>query len=222
MRKLFTGFRQRIVRYFLAGMFAILPLAVTVAIVIWVADFVEKLIGPQTILGRQLSRLGLQFVADARETVSYAIGWAAVLLGVFLLGVLLETGAKNFIQRVFDAVFNRVPVVASIYSTSRQVVDMLDKKDETDLKSMTAVFCRFGREEATYILALLVSPKRFRVDRRECHIVIVPTAPVPFGGGLFFVPVENVQQAGISVDGLMSIYVSMGATAAQFLPEPTA
>jgi uncharacterized membrane protein len=45
----------------------------------------------------------------------------------------------------------------------------------------------------------------------------VPTAPVPIGGGLLFVPAEVVQPTDLSVDGLMSIYVSMGITASRFL-----
>ena len=53
--------------------------------------------------------------------------------------------------------------------------------------------------------------------RREYQIVIIPTAPVPIGGGLLFMPTEMVQPADVSVEALMSIYVSMGITAPQFL-----
>jgi uncharacterized membrane protein len=45
----------------------------------------------------------------------------------------------------------------------------------------------------------------------------VPTSPVPVGGGLLFVPAEVVQPTDLSVEGLISIYVSMGITADQFL-----
>jgi uncharacterized membrane protein len=34
---------------------------------------------------------------------------------------------------------------------------------------------------------------------------------------MMFVPVENVVPAGMSIDGLMSMYLSMGATAGQFM-----
>ena len=37
------------------------------------------------------------------------------------------------------------------------------------------------------------------------------------GNALVFMPTESVQPADMSVDGLMSIYVSMGITAPQFL-----
>ena len=67
------------------------------------------------------------------------------------------------------------------------------------------------------VLALLVSPERYTVLDRDHFIVIIPTAPVPFGGAMMFVPTENVVPAGMSIDGLMSMYLSMGATAAQFM-----
>jgi uncharacterized membrane protein len=67
-----------------------------------------------------------------------------------------------------------------------------------------------------------VSPERFRINGRDYHIIIVPTAPVPIGGGLLFVSAEAVQPTDLSVEGLMSIYVSMGITASQFLAKACA
>lgn len=65
----------------------------------------------------------------------------------------------------------------------------------------------------------MVSLEGFRLNGREYHIVIVPTAPVPIRGGLLFMPADMVQPADVSVEGLMSTYVSMGVTAPQFLPQ---
>ena len=81
-----------------------------------------------------------------------------------------------------------------------QVVGMLDRQNQTDLAGMEPVFVRFGESGGAAVLALLATPERYTIDDREHHVVIVPTAPVPFGGGLFFVPVESVEPAGMSVD----------------------
>jgi uncharacterized membrane protein len=58
------------------------------------------------------------------------------------------------------------------------------------------------------------------VAGRACLAVLVPTAPVPIGGGLLFVPQEWVSPADVGAEALTSIYVSMGVTAAQHLPMP--
>jgi uncharacterized membrane protein len=60
------------------------------------------------------------------------------------------------------------------------------------------------------------------VGGRRCLAVLVPTAPVPIGGGLLFVPEDWVSPADVGAEALTSIYVSMGVTAPQYLPRPGA
>jgi uncharacterized membrane protein len=213
---IFKLFGQRLLKYFLAGAFAILPLVVTISIVVWVTGFVQKYVGPTTTVGRLVGSLGWRYSPDDR-TFAYVIGWIIVLALVFLLGVAVEMGAKRLVQALTDAILTRVPVVGGIYNTSKQLVSMLDRQDQADLQGMSVVYCVFGGDHGTSFLALLVSPQTYFVGGRACKIVIIPTAPVPFGGGLVFVPVDCVLDADMSVDGLMSIYVSMGVTAPQFM-----
>lgn len=207
---------RRVTRCFLAGVFAILPLVITVAVVTWVGGFVSRFLGPDTVVGSALRGVGFQFATDA--TIAYAVGTALVLALILLVGVAVEAGAKSSVQRLIDAILQRIPVIGNVYGTSKQLVGLLDKRDDANLKGMQAVFCLFGGGNGAGVLALLVSPQRFCINGRDYHIVIVPTAPVPVGGGLLFVPAETVQPAEVSVEGLISIYVSMGATAPQFLP----
>ena len=211
-----SAFCKRLTGIFLAGLLAIAPLALTVAIVIWVVSFVEGFIGPQTALGRALASLGLKF--SSNSMLAYIIGWLFVLAAIFAVGLLVNTGAKRLIHKLTDAVLKRIPLISNIYGTSKQLVEMFDKKNESELKSMSAVFCQFGKE-GPGVLALMPSSERFRIDGRDYHVVIIPTAPVPFGGGLLFMPAEAVKPADMSVDGLISIYVSMGVTTAEFLNE---
>jgi uncharacterized membrane protein len=72
------------------------------------------------------------------------------------------------------------------------------------------------------VLALLSSPQPVEVAGRRCLAVLVPTAPVPVGGGLLYVPEDWVSPARISIEALTSLYVSMGVTSAQHLPAPAA
>jgi uncharacterized membrane protein len=206
---------QRLVRAFLAGILAILPVVITVAIVAWAAGFVHKILGPGTLIGEGLTSLGLRFVTN--DSVAYLVGGLLVLGGVLVIGVFVEAGAKNLVQRLTDMAMQRIPIIGSIYGTSKQLVTLFEKKDPEKLQGMKAVFCFFGEKTGAGLLALLVSPEKYCINGRNFHIVIVPTAPVPVGGGLFFVPVEMVQSVDVSVEGLMSIFVSMGVSAPQFL-----
>jgi uncharacterized membrane protein len=209
-------FARSILRCFVAGVFAVLPLVITVAVVIWVAGMLGGLLGPDALLGKLLRKLGLQFATNT--TLAYIIGWIVVLAAIFALGVLVEMGAKRFIQGRIDALANRVPLLSGVYGTARQLVGMMDRKEDADLKGMSVVFCVFGKETGAAFLALLPTPERFRVGDVDYHAVIIPSAPVPVGGSLIFVPASSVRPADLSVDAFMSIYVSMGVTGPQFLP----
>lgn len=216
MKQVTTSLTNRLIRYFLAGVFAILPIVITGAVVVWVANFLNGFVGPNTFLGGRLQALGLRFGSDG--LLAYVFGWIFVLAFVFILGVVVELGARKLIQRIIDGLLKRIPLINSIYDTSKRLVDMMNQKDDEAIKGMQAVFCTFGGENGLSLLALLVSPATFHINGRDYRAVIVPTAPVPVGGGLFFVPAEQVRPADISIDALMSIYVSMGVTASEFLP----
>ena len=109
-----------------------------------------------------------------------------------------------------------VAVIIWVASLIDQFVGMLDRKEKTDLQTMSPVWCFFGGEGGTAVLALLPTPEQILLGGHPCHVIMVPTAPVPFGGALFFVPTEWVKPASFGVEGLTSIYVSMGISAPQY------
>lgn len=220
MPAIFRSAIRRLLRPFIAGVLTILPLVITIIVIAWVGSFLQRFLGPDSVIGRGIRGLGLNFVSDA--TLAYGIGVIVVIGLIFGLGILVDLGARTSIQNALKRLLIRIPVVGSIYDTSRQLVSMLDKRDPADLQGMSAVFCQFAASGGVGVLALLVSPKRFTFNDREFLCVIVPTAPVPVGGGMLFVPVEQVQPTDLSVEALMGIYVSMGISAEQILQSPPA
>lgn len=203
------------IRCFLAGLFTILPLVITAAIVMWVAEYISRWLGPGTPVGSLLERVGLRFAGS--NTLAYVIGWVIVLGVVFGLGVLVEFGAKRWIQDRLDNTLGRVPMLGGVYGTVRQLVGMMDAKGSADFQGMSVVFCVFGTETGAAFLALLPTSARVRIGDVDYQAVIIPSAPVPVTGSLLFVPASSVRPAGISVDAFMSIYVSMGVTGPQLL-----
>ncbi len=89
---------------------------------------------------------------------------------------------------------------------------MLDRKEGgADIRAMSPVWCFFGGKGVA-VLALLPNPAVIDIEGRHYHAVLVPSAPVPVGGGLLYVPVDWVKPADMGIDMFTSIYVSMGIT----------
>ena len=207
-----------LLRTFLTGLVAVLPLAVTVVVLLWIVQLLLAWIGPQSLLGGLLVAIGVGVTGS--EVIAYLLGVAVVMAAVFGLGVLVESGLQKGLRRAVESVLLRIPVVRTLYDFTRRFVDLLTKRDQDDgLKSMSPVWCHFGGPGGVAVLALLSTPQPLLLGGRSYHAVLVPTAPVPIGGGLLYVPADWVEPAeGIGVEALTGIYVSMGVTSPQYIP----
>jgi uncharacterized membrane protein len=219
MNRLISCARRRVVATFLAGLITILPLVITIAVIVWVASFIQGFVGPKSLLGGWLQSVGMRLAPAGDTTLAYFIGCLLVLASIFLLGMFVRTGIRKFFDTIVEAIMRRIPIAGSVYGAATQVVGLLQQQDESELKKMSVVFCRFGEDSGAAFLALLPTPERFRIDDVDYHILMVPTAPVPMGGSLIFVPVKSVRPTNLSMDAFMSIYVSMGVTGPQFLKD---
>jgi uncharacterized membrane protein len=224
---------QHPVRTLVTGLLALLPLAATILLLGWVWSFLAQYLGPQSMVGHLLTRVGLGVTES--ELVGYLLGLLLVVVAVYVFGLLVETGLQRGLASLFDSLMQRIPVVRTIYDVAQKLVALLSRKDGDEMKSMQPVWVYFGGKPAgdgttqaakTAALGLLSTPKPVLVKGQPYLAVLVPTAPVPIGGGLLYVPPEWVENADIGMEAVTSIYVSMGVTSAQYLkaaaPQPQA
>ncbi len=207
---------SKLVRIFLAGVLAAFPLIATALLIAFVVGIVIQWLGPSSAVGKVMAQLGLGIAG--LEWVGYVIGLAIVILGILILGLLVEKGLQKGFTAIINGLVRKIPIVRTIYDTIHQFVGLVAKRDDDQLRSMRPVWVHFGGSGGVSALALLSSPEAVLVKDEPCYAVIIPTAPVPIGGGLLYVPVDCVSPAEVGMEGLTSIYVSMGLTSAQFLP----
>lgn len=219
-----TPTTTRLLRIFATGLLAAMPLAATIAIFWWAAGLLLRWLGPDSAVGQLFVAVGLGVTGS--EIAGYAIGVALVAALILLLGVLVEAGLQRGLARVVDGLLGRIPVVRSVYDLAQRFAGLLGQRDGDGMQSMRAVWCHFGGppgeggeggEDHAAVLALLSTPEPVLIDGRPYLGVIVPTAPVPVGGGLLFLPAHWVHPAEVGIEALTSIYVSMGITAGQHL-----
>jgi uncharacterized membrane protein len=211
---------RTLLRIFITGALAALPLAATALIFAWAAGFLIRWLGPQSAVGRVLVSIGLG--VGASEVVGYAIGVAIVAAVIFGLGLLVEAGLQRSFATMVHALLQRIPVVGTVYDLIKRMVGLLRAQDEKGdgTRAMSAVWCHFGGPQAegnSVALALLGSDTPVLINGQRCVAVLIPTAPVPVGGGLIYVPEHWITPADMGVEAVTSIYVSMGLTSPQYL-----
>ncbi|MFM7848495.1 MAG: DUF502 domain-containing protein [Rubrivivax sp.] len=213
---------SHLLRTFVTGALAALPLAATVFVFWWAVSLLWRWLGPGSAVGSVLGGIGLGVTGS--ELVGYLIGLGIVALAILLLGVLIERAIGRSMARLVDRLLRRIPLVRTVWDLAQRMVGLLQQNPaggaEGGARSLTPVWCHFGGPGGASVLGLLSSSEPVDVAGRACLAVLVPTAPVPIGGGLLFVPQEWVSPAEVGAEALTSIYVSMGVTAAQHLPMP--
>lgn len=205
-------------RILLAGLLAVLPLMLTIGGTIWVGTLLIDWAGPQSAFGNFLATIGLAFVPG--RSVAYLVGFLIVILSFYLVGLQVASRLRTAIVSFVGRIMERTPLIGAVYGLLSRFVGAFGKQGQADTSAMAPVWCFFGGVGGVAVLALLSVSEAVEIGGKRYLAVLVPTAPVPFGGGLLFVPDEWVTPAAVSAEALTSIYVSMGMTAPQFLAKP--
>ncbi|MDH4871397.1 DUF502 domain-containing protein [Pseudomonas sp. BN515] len=200
---------RSVVTTWLTGLLALLPLVLTLALLAWLVSLLNRLVGPSTVIGQLLGALGQPFASN--PVLAYLVGTLVLLGSLYPLGLAVQLGLRRPLVWLLDMTLRRAPLIGSLYGLADRFVSLLDRSQNADIAAMSPVWCLFGGNGAA-VLALRPNPETFELDGRPYCAILVPTAPIPVGGGLIYVPVEWVRPAEMGVDGLTSIYLSMGLT----------
>jgi uncharacterized membrane protein len=219
-------------RTLLTGALALLPLAATLLLLSWLFSLLAVWLGPGSAFGQMLTGIGLGLTES--EVIGYLLGLMLVVAAVYAFGLMVERGFEQGAAKLLDTLLQRIPVVRTVYDVAQKLVGLLARKEGSELQSLSPVWLYFGGKpqpaegghtppaeggkQGTAVLGFLSTPRPVMIGGVPYLGVLVPTAPVPVGGGLLYVPPEWVEAADIGMEGVTSIYVSMGVTSDQYLP----
>ncbi len=188
-------------KWFFAGLLVVLPVAITVWVVQWILGTLD-----QTLL-----------ILPVAWHPDRVFGVHIPGLGVLLaLGILLLVGAvtSNFVGRHLlewsDRIFNRIPVVRSIYSGVKQVSDTLFSESGNAFR--TAVLVQWPRP-GVWTIGFVTGTPGGDVPNHlpgEYLSVYVPTTPNPTGGYFVMLPKSECIELRMSVDEALRYVISMG------------
>jgi len=122
---------QSLLRPLATGLLALMPIALTVIVIVWLANFIASVIGPGSVFGGLAKRVGWNI--GHSESGAYLGGVLFAVLLIYLLGLMLEYVIKERGERIFGGVLSRIPLIGSVYETARKVVRMVEPRQGADI-----------------------------------------------------------------------------------------
>lgn len=192
---------------FITGIFAILPLGVTL--------FVINLLLNK--LGTPASSLFFQNVDPSWNESELMVFLMKVVsvLAVFALITLLGYFSRFFLGRLllnsFETLLHRVPFINSVYGTVKQIVTTFSEQKKAVFQEV--VLIEYPRKKC-YVIGFLTSKAKGETQTatgESIANIFVPTTPNPTSGFLLLLPEEDITRLEMSVADGMKLIISGGA-----------
>lgn len=198
---------KHIVQWFVAGLLILLPLGATLILLGWAWNFLDQLIGGQSIFAT-LWRTLFGWIPGG-ESLAILLGYLFLFCFIVFVGYFARGYAKNKIVSLLRGFFGRIPIVNKIYFSVEQVINLWDKKKEGQelTKVGEVVMVEFANVKA---LGVLSSRQVYHMNGEDYYLVYLPSAPVPATGFTYFFKTSEVHTCNMKMDEMTRVIVSLG------------
>ena len=183
-----------------AGIFAIVPIALTFYIIKIIIVFLNQLTAPF------LERVQLEIPG---------LGFLLTILIIFALGIFVTNvlGRKLFYWA--EKLIASIPLVKNIYSTIKQITNAFSGAVQTD-NYQRVIYIQYPRPEL-WTISFVTGESVDKSGVRYYH-VFVPTTPNPTSGVFIIVPQHDAVDAELTVEEGLKAVISGGLLAPKRSP----
>ncbi len=187
---------MKLKRAFTAGIFALLPLAITIYVFYLVFSFLDNLIGDliKAVIGYHIPGIG------------FAAGIALILLVGFIASNIIGKRLIDYSDRIMQ----RLPLIKSIYTSTRQIIDAFSVQGKRAFQKV--VLLEYPRK-GLYVLGFITGSSRGEIqEKTHAHTlnIFVPTTPNPTSGMLILAPHNEVTELEMTVEEGLKVIISGG------------
>ena len=194
-------------KYFLAGLFTVIPIALSIIVVLWFFRKVDSLFSPL------MTRiLGVIIPGDVKHIPG--MGFVLGILIILLLGFLSKTFLMGQILKLIDMILKRVPIAKSVYLPLKTLVEAFSPENNAAFREVVLV--RYPRDDS-YSVGFVT--KKILCHGTELDAVYVPTNNLYLGEVLFVRP-EDMVKTGMSVEEGIRVVASGGTAAPDTIDIP--
>lgn len=182
---------------FITGLFVVVPLGITIFILKFLFNFADG------ILGSYLDSL-LSAILESEAHIP-GLGMLTGFIVIYLSGLLATNVMGNRMLKWSDQLLSRIPLVKSIYSSSKQLTQVFKEGKTSYRRAVFVEWPRVGVRAVGFVTA--------EVERNgeKLVVVYVPTMPNPTSGFALFFNESDVYESGMTVEEAVKFVVSGGA-----------
>ncbi len=204
---------KRLQTFFLAGLIAITPAAVTYLVLRWLFFTVDGLFGApmDDFIHRQF---GFRVPG---------IGLLVTLIVILLTGVLATNLLGRRLLTYVEGWLQKLPLVRSVYATMRQLTDAFLQKDQSAFKRVAVIeYPRRGIWAIGFVTGEVAGGPMGLTQGETYYNIFLPTTPNPTSGFLLVIPKSEVLLLDISVEDGLKLVISGGVVVPDTLAGPDA
>lgn len=188
-----TGVVRHFRSYVLRGLLALIPLGLSALVLYLVYAYVD----------RQAAGLLRKLFGVAPP----GVGLLAVLLLLYLTGLVASNVAGRWLIRVTERVTARVPLLGATWRVGRQIAHSLSLPEGQLFRRVALVpYIREGQ----WTIGFVTGSLRDEVTGETLLKIYVPTPPNPTGGTIILVPEADVRDPGWTVEEALQTVISCG------------
>ena len=202
-------FQANFQKNLIAGLLTIIPL-----VVVWlVFDFFLQTLSDW---GRPFAGVLAQAIEQQHPSmtavlengrVQWLIALLCTLLALYIIGAVTSRVIGQRLWAFFESIITRIPLVQTVYSATRKLVDVLRTKPENAQRVVLIDFPREGAKTIGFVMRTFTDAN----TGVEMAAVYVPTAVNPTTGYLQLLPVAQLTPSDMPPDQAMAMIISAGA-----------
>lgn len=214
-------------RFFLAGVFALIPIWITFVVVSFVFRMLSNVGKPlvKWISGSMETQFPWVEATVSNEIFLAVVSFLVVLILIHFLGMLTTWVVGKRLLGMVEAILNRVPLVRTIYGSVKKLTSVLQEKPADNVQRV--VLIEFPTPEMKTV-GLVTQVMTEAETGRKLAAVYVPTTPNPTSGYLEIVPLERLTPTDWTMDEAMNFVISGGTVSPENIvytrtgfPEPS-
>ena len=191
-----SAFSKHLRTRMISGILILIPLGITLFILnIMLASltaFVRPLLHP--------------FLGEIPENAVTFIALCVTTLIIYFTGLITNHIIGRRMIHLGERVLMKMPIIKSVYSASKQVVETFSSSTKATFKAVAVVeFPRKGSLAIGFVTGAMTNP-----DGQLVYRVFIATTPNPTTGFLLLIPADEVQFTDITVEDGVKMIVSGG------------